>query len=75
MKKAVSAILVVVMTVLCLFSTVSVSAANDAVLNGDVLTEMIGFLGDNMPDTAARRTEVYNILKTTWQQPMPMQKH
>ena len=63
MKKAVSAILVVVMTVLCLFSTVSVSAANDAVLNGDVLTEMIGFLGDNMPDTAARRTEVYNILE------------
>lgn len=63
MKKAVSAILVVVMTVLCLFSTVSVSAANDAELNGNVLTEMIGFLGDNMPDTAARRTEVYNILE------------
>ena len=28
-----------------------------------ILVVVIGFLGDNMPDTAARRTEVYNILE------------
>ncbi len=65
MKKAVSAILAVVMTVMCLFSTVGVSAAgDDAVLNKNVLTEMIGVLGENMPDTVGKRTEVYNILET-----------
>lgn len=64
MKKTVSAMLAVVMTFLCLFSAVGVSAAgSNAVLDKEVLTEMVGVLGGNMPGTINDRTVVYNVLE------------
>lgn len=64
MKKTVSAMLAVVMMFLCLFSAVGVSAAgSNAVLDKEVLTEMVGVLGGNMPGTINDRTVVYNVLE------------
>lgn len=64
MKKLLSIVLTIVMLSTFVFSTVTTVSAADVNVGIDSLEDVISFLDNNMPDSALKRIEVYNILST-----------